>query len=67
MAQTLKLQFKLRAYNMTKFNDEMYEKGYNDGYADALNNLELVDILEHIQDFSDEDKQKIIDAIKNCE
>ena len=67
MAQTLKLQFKLRAYNMTKFNGEMYEKGYNDGYADALNNLELVDILEHIQDFSDEDKQKIIDAIKNCE
>lgn len=63
----MKLQFKLRAYNMTKFNDEMYEKGYNDGYADALNNLELVDILEHIQDFSDEDKQKIIDAIKNCE
>lgn len=52
---------------MTKFNGEMYEKGYNDGYADALNNLELVDILEHIQDFSDEDKQKIIDAIKNCE
>ena len=48
---------------MTKFNDEMYEKGYNDGYADALNNLELVDILEHIQDFSDEDKQKIIDEL----
>lgn len=31
---------------MNKFNNEMYEKGYNDGYADALNNLELVDIYE---------------------
>lgn len=52
---------------MSKINNEWYNKGYDDGYADALNNLELNDILEHIHDFSDEEKQKIIDAIKNCE
>lgn len=52
---------------MSKTNNEWYNKGYNDGYSDALNNLELDDILEYIHDFSDEEKQKIIDAIKNCE
>lgn len=51
---------------MSKTNNEWYNKGYNDGYSDALNNLELGDILEHIHEFSNQDKQKIIDAIK-CE
>lgn len=51
---------------MSKTNNEWYNKGYNDGYSDALNNLELGDILEHIREFSNQDKQKIIDAIK-CE
>lgn len=46
--------------------NEWYNKGYNDGCSDALNNLELGDILEHIHEFSNQDKQKIIDAIK-CE
>lgn len=51
---------------MSKFNNNMYNKGYNDGYADALNNLELDDILEHIQKLTKDEKQKIIDIVTNC-
>ncbi len=52
---------------MNKFENEWYKKGYDDGFADAINNLELNDILEHIANLSDVEKETLIKAIKNCE
>ena len=49
---------------MSKFENEMYNKGYEDGFSDAINNLELDDILEKIESLSDEEKQKILEACK---
>lgn len=49
---------------MLKFDNEYYNKGYEDGFSDAINNLELNDILEHIKNLSKEDKQKIITICK---
>lgn len=50
---------------MSKFGNEMYNKGYNDGFSDAINNIEISDILERIKTLSEEEKQKIIEAINN--
>lgn len=52
---------------MSKFDNEYYNKGYEDGFSDAINNLELNDILEHIKNLSVEDKQKIIKTCKEAE
>ena len=49
---------------MSKFENEWYNKGYDDGFSDALNNLQLDDILEHIGNLFEEEKQKIIEAIR---
>lgn len=47
-------------------NNELYDKGYDDGFSDAINNIELDDILERIKSMPIEDKQKISEAIKGC-
>ena len=52
---------------MSKFNNEMYEKGYNDGFSDALNNNDIENILDCIPTLSKEEKQKILKVIENCE
>lgn len=52
---------------MSKFNNEMYEKGYNDGFSDALNNIDIENILDCIPTLSKEEKQKILKVIENCE
>lgn len=46
--------------------NKIYDKGYSDGFSDALNNLTLDDVLENIPNFSVEERQKIIKAIENC-
>lgn len=49
---------------MSKFENEWYNKGYEDGFSDAINSLQTDDILEHIGNLSDNEKQQIIEAIK---
>lgn len=52
---------------MIKFENEWYEKGYNDGFSDALNNINIENIFDWILALSKEEKQEILKAIKNCE
>lgn len=52
---------------MNKFENDYYNKGYDDGFADAKNNIDLEDILEQIANLSKTEKEKIIEAINNCE
>lgn len=47
--------------------EKWYKKGYDDGFSDALNNIDIDDILECIPKLSNEERQKIINVIKNCE
>lgn len=47
-------------------NNEWYSKGYDDGFSDAINNIELGDILENIKSMPIEDKQKILEVIESC-
>ncbi|MBD5534535.1 MAG: hypothetical protein HDQ99_02525 [Lachnospiraceae bacterium] len=49
---------------MSKFENEWYNKGYEDGFSDAINNLSVDDILEHIENLSDNERQQIIETIK---
>lgn len=49
---------------MSKTDNEWYNKGYEDGFADALNNIEIDDILEHIKKLSKEEKLQILRRIK---
>lgn len=42
---------------------EIYNKGYEDGVADAINNLEFEDILNQIPELSQKEKQEIVDII----
>lgn len=60
----MKLYLKEGDFIMSKHDNEYYNKGYEDGFSDAVNNLEIDDILEQIKILSEEDKQKIIEACK---
>ncbi len=42
---------------------EIYDKGYEDGVADAINNLEFEDILNQIPELSQKEKKEIVDGI----
>ena len=44
---------------MAKFDNEWYNKGYEDGISDAQNNIDIDDILERIPELSKEECQKI--------
>lgn len=45
---------------------EMYDKGYNDGVSDALNNLELDDVLEYISETAErKNLLEIFETVKN--
>ncbi len=52
---------------MAKFDNEWYNKGYEDGISDAQNNIDIDDILERIPELSKEECQKILEIINNCE
>ena len=52
---------------MAKFDNEWYNKGYEDGISDAKNNIDIDDILERIPELSKEECQKILEIINNCE
>lgn len=49
---------------MFKSAQEIYNKGYNDGFEDALNNLDLEDLLAHISPLSRKEKQSLLKNIK---
>lgn len=49
---------------MIKFDNEWYNKGYEDGFSDAINNLELNDILQTIEKMSIEEVQQVEKYIK---
>lgn len=46
---------------------EWYNKGYDDGYSDAINNIEVGDILNQLESFTDEDVEKLLQAIYNLQ
>lgn len=50
---------------MSKFDNKWYDKGYEDGYSDAINNIEIGDIINQLEKFSDEELQEIVQAIKS--
>lgn len=49
---------------MSKFENEMYQKGYNDGFSDAINNPAIEDIAEMFKSLSAIDKQKLMELIQ---
>lgn len=50
---------------MSDFENAWYDKGYNDGVADALNNIGVDDILGALESLSEDEIQKISQAIQN--
>lgn len=44
---------------MKKIENDWYNKGYEDGFSDAINNPDLESIIEKIENLSREEKQKI--------
>lgn len=54
-----------RDITMGKIEYEWYNKGYDDGYSDAINNIEVGDILNQLGNFTDEDVEKLLQAIYN--
>ena len=45
---------------MSNFENEWYDKGYNDGFSDAINNLEIGDIINYLESLEDEKRQEVM-------